>query len=208
MFSPLMILGVLFSLCGLYFKMVQGLEGEAVAAAITEIAVLPTTLGFVLVLVLSRWMAHAEGLSLAAVGWERPTVVDVGVGLGVGVALSGVNSNVFYPWVMAALPNFDPTLANQPLGQVVLALTVAVIAEDTLFRGYAFEVLRLRHGIPLAIAATSLGYAPLAGIQGWALVVWATCFSLLLCLVKVWRQNLWPVCIIHLMVSFLPRVLS
>lgn len=208
LFSPLVILGMLFSLCGIYFTAVKNLEERAVAAAIAEIAVVPTTLGFGLVLGLTWWMARREGLTLATLGWLRPTVMDVGVGLGVGGLLHGVNSHVFYPWVMAALPNFDPTLAGQPLGAVVLALTVAVVAEDTLFRGYTFEVLRVRYGILLATVVSTLGYAPLAGIQGWPLVVWATGFGVVLCGVKVWRRSLWPVSIIHVMVSLMPRLMS
>ena len=85
-------------------------------------------------------------------------------------------------------------------------LSVAVVAEDTLYRGYAFVALRARHGPVLAVVVTSVFYALLAPGPDLALKAWALLFGLLLAGLRLWRGNLWPVVLAHAVVSLAPKV--
>lgn len=201
-----LLLGVTFAPVIAYLASTRGLSGDALAKAMEPLAPLPGAIGFAAALSLTRWLAKKDGLSLADVGWGRPSAVDVGVGVSLAGVLSAANAYVFYPLIQTSRPTFDPTLPNVSLPAAMALMTVAVVAEDTLYRGYAWTVLQRRHGTLFAVGVTSLFYAAVAPGAGLPLMLWALCFGVVLCGIRLWRKRLWPVVIVHWLVALGPKL--
>ena len=189
-----------------YLSGVRGLEGDVLLKAAEPLAVFPATFGFLLVGWLTRTLARRDGVRHQVVGWVKPEPVDLLIGVVGGLVLWGLNHAVLYPKLMELRPEFDPSLSAVPLPGVLVMLGVAVIAEDTLYRGYALTVLKERYGDLGAVCATSFFYALVAPGQGWPLMLWAFYFGAVLCGVRLWRKNLWPVVIIHWFVGVGPKL--
>jgi membrane protease YdiL (CAAX protease family) len=190
-----------------FFGGVRGLEGDALFAAVERAAALPSSMGFGLILLLTWRLARRDGLSFAALGWRHPPALAFGLGLGVGLVLLLANDLWFYGWVQAFQPSFDPAARSVPLLWLVPMLLVAIVAEETLYRGYALQRLQARHGPALALVVTSVGYALLTPGLDVALKLWALGFGALLAGLRLWRDSLWPVAIAHAIVSLGPRLL-
>lgn len=208
LFATPVLLGLAFAPFAAWLMRSRGLEGEALAEALQPIAVFPATLGFGAVLVLTRALAKRDGLSLGALGWARPSLADVAIGFGAAAVLGALNAWVFYPLVQAAQPSFDPALPKVSLGAAALTLLVAAVGEDTLYRGYALHVLEQRHGALVGVGVTSVFYALVTPAQGLALVLWAGYFGVVLCGLRLWRKNLWPVTIAHALVALGPKLMA
>lgn len=202
------VLGAAFLPFGAYLAISRGLRGEELARALEPIAVLPASIGFGSAFLLTRWLARRDSLPLADLGWRRPSLADVAVGLGAGVALWALNAWVLYPLVQASQPGFDPTLAPVSLPAAAVTMVVAATAEDTLYRGYAFTVLKDRHGLLPSVLVTTVLYALLTPARGLALVLWAAYFGAVLCGLRWWRKGLWPVVLAHCVVALGPKVLA
>jgi membrane protease YdiL (CAAX protease family) len=198
------VLGLCFAPWIAYYSGKLGLKDEALMAAITPVAPFPAALGFLGIFALSWKFASGEKLTLARIGWRRPSAADVAIGLAVGLFLGGVNRSVIFPLLMQFQPSFDPSLDGVPWLPARLMLVVAVFAEDTLYRGYAWDRFRGRFGVFPAILVTSFAYALLAPGPELPIKLWAFAFGLFLSLVRLWRNNLWPVAIVHLLVSVPP----
>lgn len=203
-----LLLGLAFAPFAAWLMQTRGLEGQALAEAMQPIAVFPATLGFGAAFLLTRALAKKDGLSLGTLGWARPSLADVAIGVGAAAVLGALNAWVLYPLVQAAQPSFDPTLPKVSLGAAAVTLLVAAVAEDTLYRGYALSVLRERHGAVAAVAVTSIFYALVTPAQGLALVLWAYYFGVVLCGLRLWRKNLWPVTIAHGLVALGPKLFA
>jgi len=130
------------------------------------------------------------------------------VGLGAAAVLWAVNSWVLYPLLQAAQPSFDPTLAKVSLPGAVVMFAIAVAAEETLYRGYAFTALQARHGTLVAMGVSTAAYALLTPGPELPLKLWALYFGAVLCALRWWRDNLWPVAIAHAWVSLGPKLLA
>lgn len=207
--SPPLVLGVCFAPVIFWVSSQNpGANSDALAAAIQAVAPFPATAGFLLVFALTRWLAKGAGYSLSALGWSKPSGSDLAIGSGLAVVLAGLNAAFIFPWLHQLRPAFDPSLAAVPLPLVLLMLPVASVAEDTLYRGYGFTVLRARHGVAVAVLATSLTYAVLAPSGGLPLNLWAACFGVLLAGLRLWRGNLWPVVLVHAAVGVAPKLLA
>lgn len=202
------VLGLCFAPAAVFLTVSRGLEGEALAAAMAPIAVFPATVGFSAIVLLTRWLARRDGLSLEALGWRRPGRADVAVALLAVVALVPPNTRWLFPLVQRLQPGFDPTAAAVSLPALVVTLVVASVAEDTLYRGYALEVLRRRHGAAIAVAITSVLYALITPAQGLPLVLWAATFGAVLAALKLWRGNLWVVSFVHVAAGLTPRLVT
>lgn len=178
----------------------RGLDGDGLMRAMEPIGVYPATVGFAFIFLWTRWLAARDGVPL---GWSRPAAVDLAIGLALGATLAFVDAHWLFPAI-----GFDPSLPGVPRLAIAVGLSVAAAAEDSLYRGYALTALRARHGLVLAIAVTSCFYAFIAPVRSVALVVWAVSFGGLLCGLRLWRGNLWPVAITHVFVAAGPALLA
>jgi membrane protease YdiL (CAAX protease family) len=191
-----------------YLAGVRGVPTEELPKAMERIAAVPATLGFAAAFFAARALARRDGLTLGDLGWTRPTAVDLLVAIAAAALLAALNAFALYPRVQAAQPEFDPTLPGVSLPAAALTLVVAVVAEDTVFRGYGLRVLRERHGVVVAVAVTTVFYSLVTPGPGYALRLWTLYFGLVLCALRLWRQNLWPVAIAHALVSLTPKLLA
>lgn len=55
---------------------------------------------------------------------------------------------------------------------------------------------------------TSTFYALVTPARGLPLVLWAAYFGVVLCVLRAWRKNLWPVTITHCAVALGPKLLA
>lgn len=193
---------------------VRGLRGDALMRAIEPLAPLPGAVGFVLIFALTAWLSGKDGLALGALGWHpraRSTaqlVVDVAVGMGGAAVVVALNHAVLFPLLRQHDPSFDPSLPAVGLVPAAAMLLVAIAAEETLYRGYGWRVLRERHGAVVALLVTSVAYALLTPGPGVALKVWALGFGVLLAVVRAWRGSLWPGAIVHAAASLAPLIMA
>ena len=114
-------------------------------------------------------------------------------------------TRVGYPAIQSVRPTFDPAMPTMAFAPAALMLVFAVLAEDTLYRGYAFHQLSRRLGRPLAVALTSLAYALIAPGQGWPLVIFAFLLGITLCLVRLLTGSLAPVVLVHAATALTPK---
>lgn len=186
----------------------MGLDGDALVAHVTAVAPVPTTFGFLAVLAVTWRLAKADGRSFAALGWTAPPGRDVALGVVVAAALGGLHVGWVYPVLVKLAPTFDPAVRAQALGPLLVMLGVAVVAEDTLYRGYALEALSARHGRVLAAVLTSAAYALLLPQPGWVLKAWALGLGVALAALRLASKTLWPVVVAHAAVALGPRVVG
>lgn len=188
-----------------WFTVHEGLKGEAVVEAVQPVAVFPSVLGFSALLLITRVLARRDGVTL---GWSRPNVLELAIGAAVGIVVAVLNQLLLHPLIRSAQPSFDPALPQVSLLAVIVTLLIAVSAEDSLYRGYAFAVLRERHGAPIAGAVTSISYALLTPGGGWPLMAWALAFGVVLFVLRSVSKTLWPVVLAHLLTGLMPKLLA
>jgi membrane protease YdiL (CAAX protease family) len=204
--APPFVLAATFLPVVAYYAGARGLHDDALLRAIERVALVPAALAFVVVFLLARAAARGAGWSLADVGWRRPRARELVVGVAVAIAAVLVDGLWARPWLRAVQPSFDPTLPGVPLAAVVVALGTGIVAEETLYRGVAWRVLRERHGAAVAVGATTLAYVLLAPGFAAPLKIWTLGFGLLLAAVRAGSDGLWPVVVVHAAVSFAPKV--
>ena len=207
LFATPVVLAICFAPVVAYLSFCRELEGQELMRAAEPLAGLPTSLGFILIVVLTWRLSARAGLSLADIGWVKPSAPDLAIGLLLGVGFAAVNTAWIFPALQASLPAFDPTLSSVPVFVVILTLCVSIVGEESVYRGFAFVVLERRFGLAVAVGVTTAFYALLAPGQGWLLNVWALGFGVVLCGVRHLRGSLVPCVLVHVFVSLAPRVL-
>lgn len=206
--APPLVLGICFAPVVAYFAKSRGLVGLQLQRAVEGAAVLPACLAFLLVFAATRRFANLDGYSLAAIGWRRPSLADVCIGFTLSLLASSLQLNVFIPWLARVQPSFDPGVLSMGMAAVVMTLGTSIIAEETLYRGYAWEVLRMRHGAVAAVCATSGGYVLLAPGTEWPLKAWSLGFGIVLAALRAWRGTIWPGLFMHVSVSLVPVLVA
>jgi membrane protease YdiL (CAAX protease family) len=182
---------------------------QTVGATLSSAPVAPATAGFALALVVvTRWFARADGLTLASLGWSRPSTKDAALALGAALAFAPLNTFVFFPLVQRADPSFDATAGTVPLAGALLMFGVAVVAEETIYRGYALLTLKARLGPVGAVVATSVAYALLAPGATWPPKAWALGFGAFAAALRLWRGSLWLPAAVHLAASLTPKLIA
>ncbi|MEW5738017.1 MAG: CPBP family glutamic-type intramembrane protease [Myxococcota bacterium] len=199
-------LAIAFGVVAALARGTLGLEGEALVAHLTAVAAVPTTLAFLAVLGLTWRLAGADGWSLAALGWTKPPRRDVGLALVAAPTLWLLHVFLVYPQLVKVQPAFDPSLRSQALGPLVMMLSAAIVAEDTLLRGYALRALTQRHGVTAAVCVTSVAGALVMPQPGWWLKLWALGLGLVLSLLRLASRSLWPVLVTHAALAVGPRL--
>ncbi len=204
--TPFIVAAALLPVVG-YLLVARGVEPDALEKTLQPLIAWPVAIGFMIALGLCWKMAGGDGYRLRDLGWQPPTVADIALGLGLGGLVGWLNSGWVFPLIEAVKPGFDPTLSAIDAPTLMAMMAVSIVAEDTLYRGYALVHLERRYGTLAAVGLTSFSYALLAPGQGLWLIGWAACFGTALCGLRLWRGNLWPVVIVHWLVALAPRLL-
>lgn len=181
---------------------------EEFATAVTAIAPVPVAIAMIGVLLMSLGLARRDDLSPPDIGWHRLSAEDLAIGVVVGAAVTFGNLLAVFPRFEIVAPEFDPALLGVPLPLALVTFTIAVVAEDTLYRGYALRQLRRRYNTVAAIVITSAFYAMLTPPFHWQVTAWAFALGTVFCAVRFWRDSLWPVVIAHWIVVLGPRFLG
>lgn len=200
------VLGVPFALAAAVLVVVRDVRADELMTAMLPIAPVPGVIGFAAIFALSRALARRDGLSWADLGWYAPRARDLAAGVALGALVVAANAWLLHPLLARLHASFDPIARAVPLLPALALLTVAVVAEDTLYRGYALPVLRARYGVTRAVLFTSIAYALLTPGPEWGLKAWAFGFGALLAGLRLWRGSLVPVVAAHLFVSVAPRL--
>jgi membrane protease YdiL (CAAX protease family) len=191
-----------------YLVLVRSVGPDDLPRTIESSPVVPGAFGFGLALLLTWWLARRDGSPPSSWGWTRPSLLDLVVGAVAATALAALNAYVLHPLVQRFQPSFDPTVPTVTLAGAALMLAIAVVAEDSIYRGYAFQALWRRYGAPIAFAVTTFFYVLVTPGEGFALRIWTLYFGLILCALRLWRGNLWPVVIVHFLVGLSPKLLA
>jgi membrane protease YdiL (CAAX protease family) len=203
--APLL-LAICVAPLALYVSSTRHVEGDALMRAIEPMTPGPITIGFVLLLLLTTRFAHRDGFTLATLGWTRPSAKDLLIAIAATPVVVLAATKIGYPAIQTVRPSFDPAVPAIAFAPAVVMLVAAVIAEDTLYRGYALQKLCDRLGRPAAIALTSLAYALLAPGQGLALVVFAFVLGVTLCAIRLAAKSIGPVMFVHVATALAPKI--
>lgn len=154
--------------------------------------------------------------SWQALGFRRVRLKWLGIGVGSGVgaaALAWAISVVLDYWGWP--PPFHPVesvlgAAKGPRDLVVILLAVTgpvPLAEETFFRGFAYRLLRARFGALAALAATSLSFALVHGLEvsAWLPVLPV---GVVFAVLAERSGSLWPAVIGHAAVNALAIVIG
>jgi membrane protease YdiL (CAAX protease family) len=145
-----------------------------------------------------------ERKALTSIGYKRPGIVDVVLGLIAGVAIfmgTGVLFQVVLPALHLSVAKAVAGIGLAPLWFRLALVTRAAIVEETVFRGYGFERLAELSRSPLLAGLLTFVLFTLAHLAGGGLgqVVIAAYGGLILTLLYMWRRNIWANIIAHWM---------
>ena len=171
-------------------------------------ALFPYVLGInhILLFALTIVAMKADRLSLSEIGWGRSAVgkpeirlrvpIELLIGIGAGLVLVLMSRFLTGPLVLAAALSFADigrlpiVFDNSPawLGAVTF---FAGVTHETLYRGYALRVLSERNGVVRAVIVSSIFFALFHWPQGLLAVISIVPDGIFLCLLALWRRNLW-----------------
>jgi membrane protease YdiL (CAAX protease family) len=162
-----------------------------IESALVKVAVSGAAIA--LVLFKSRHMAREE------VGLVRPARLPLTLGimlLYVGWML-GTNALMGWrgPW------DWTPWLAAPLLASILRVLAVGIlgpIAEELIFRGWVFALLRTRVGVAVTLLLTSAGWALLHYDYSWAVIGVILVDGLLLGLARLTSRSVYPPIAMHI----------
>jgi membrane protease YdiL (CAAX protease family) len=133
---------------------------------------------------------------------------EVGLGLGIGIALLGLHQLFVFDWLKTFDAVFDPVESWRPWPSALFLFGSAVFAEEVFFRGWALDRLRTRHGAVAATILTSVGYALLVPGLEWVIKAWALSLGLLFAALRLRTNSLLPGILAHLCLTLGPRFLA
>ena len=152
------------------------------------------------------YVAFVEKRPLASIGWRRPKIRDLLIGLAFAITtIAGLAA--VYLLVLPLLhvdqtPAFD-TLTAAPAWWLAISVLRAGVSEEVLFRGYPIERLEEWTGNRVVAALLPLALFALAhvGPWGWAHIIVAGFGGAMFTWLYVWRRNLWVNIIAHVLVD-------
>ncbi len=163
---------------------------------------------FAVAAIATSWgAARLEGRSLASVGFaQRAAARHFAGGVGVGTFIVGGCVAIFtwFGWYTPSLGLSEP-FVRWSLAAIVLCALVALF-EETLFRGYAFEVASRSFGRVSAVLATGVLFGtlhlvnPTPGIPLWLKLIGCGCvafYGMLTAIARLVTNGLWMPIGIH-----------
>lgn len=143
-----------------------------------------------------------EHRALSSIGFRRPGVWDVALGVLAGIVVF-MGTGIIFQFVLPALHmSVDRQLASAvqaPLWFRLINVTRAAVVEETAFRGYGLERLNELTGSALLAGFATWLLFTIAHLSswGWAQVIIAAYGGLVLTALYLWRRNLWSNIIAH-----------
>jgi uncharacterized protein len=198
----LALIGVLFAL---------GFPAIPISRFFDEFANTRTLIGYELiwwaaVVALLAWVRFAERERLSSIGFRRPGVKNLALGVAAGiVSLAGLATilYVIFPALhMNETQSIDQVM-SMPLWWRWITVIRAAVGEEVLFRGYAIERLQRLTGSALLAGIISCVIFTLlhVGYWGWGHVLIAGFAGALLTVLYIWRRNLWANILAHFIVN-------
>jgi uncharacterized protein len=159
-----------------------------------------------IVILLLLYVRKIEHRPLFSIGFRRPRLSDVTIGIGAGVLVLAGFAAIFYG-IFPAFHLNESHEMNQllatPLWWRLASVIRAAVGEEVLFRGYAIE--RGQELTRSMTAACLLSWSVFTiehvGTWGWSHVIVAGFGGLILTGIYVWRRNLWCNILAHLIVD-------
>jgi len=154
-----------------------------------------------------------ERKPLSSVGLRRPTMSDVGLGLGLFLAVE-IAAAVFRLLLVALFPNSMINVANcrlnsfmrVPAGLGLIVAAAAGFSEEVAARGFAIDRIRIISG-RLALAAgvaLALDLAEHIPYWGWRYAIQIAPMQLLFVLMYLWRKDIMACMIGHFLTDAMP----
>jgi membrane protease YdiL (CAAX protease family) len=159
-------------------------------------------LWWILFAVILAYTLLVERKSLSTLGFRRPGVWDIALGILAGVVMF-MGIGMIFQFVLPALHlevnQHLNTLLSAPLWFRLLTVTRAALVEETAFRGYGFERIAEWTGGPLLAGLATWALFTIAHLQswGWGQVIIAAYGGLVLTILYIWWRNLWANIIAH-----------
>ena len=136
------------------------------------------------------------------------TVVDLGVGIAIGLGITGLSSIVYAIWtIYRESADFYLTMVLKPLAlpDMIWLGLLPGLSEELLFRGVMLPAMGLD---PIGIVLSSLcfGVLHMTNIQQWPYAVWATLVGMILAFTMVESGNLLIPIVAHITTNFISGV--
>ncbi len=160
----------------------------------------------VLLFSLTVLAVRSDGLTLGGIGWVLSPEggrkrrfwlpEEVLIGIGAGGILALIGWLVTGPLIMLSAQAFGD-VGRLPIGfdatpaWLVAVTLFAGVTHETLYRGYALRVLGERNGVVWAVVISSIFFALFHWPQGLVTAVSIVPDGIFLCLLALWRRNLW-----------------
>lgn len=163
-------------------------------------------LWWALVVVMLVYVVAVERLPLSSIGFRKPGIWDILLGILAGVLLF-VGVGVIYAIVIPALHLAPQAKAADTLGTIltmpfwfrVLLVARAAVCEEVLFRGYPLERIEELTGSTILAALLTWAAFTYAHLAGWGTVhlIVAGYGGVILTILYLWRRNIWANMIAH-----------
>jgi uncharacterized protein len=133
------------------------------------------------------------------------TVVDLGIGIALGLGLTGLSSIVYAVWATyRESADFYLAMVLKPLEipDLIWLGLLPGLSEELLFRGVMLPALGL-DPIGIVLSSICFGVLHMTNIQQWPYAVWATLVGMLLALTMVETGNLFIPIVAHITTNFI-----
>jgi membrane protease YdiL (CAAX protease family) len=164
------------------------------------------TIWWVYIVGMLVYVVGVERRSLSSIGFRRPGVRDIAIGIGAGIAILAALAFVYYlifPLLHWDLSQGMNQLAATPFWWRLISTVRAAVSEEVLFRGYAMERLHELTGSRKIAAGVSCAIFMLDHVPtwGWEHLAIAGIGGISLTLLYLWRRNLWVNILAHFIVD-------
>jgi tetratricopeptide (TPR) repeat protein/membrane protease YdiL (CAAX protease family) len=157
-----------------------------------------------------------ERKPLSSIGLKWPTLSDVGLGLGLFVAVliaEGVARIFFWFFFRNGMSNVASSQMNSfmriPVGLAVFGAAAGSFSEEVAARGFAIDRIRIvtgRLGLAAAVALV-LDLAEHVPFWGWRYAILIAPMQLLFVLMYLWRRDIMACIIGHFLVDAMPSLM-
>jgi uncharacterized protein len=132
------------------------------------------------------------------------TVVDLGIGIALGLGLTGLSAIVYAAWAnYRESADFYLAMVLKPLAlpDVIWLGLLPGLSEELLFRGVMLPALGL-DPIGILLSALCFGVLHMSNVQQWPYAVWATFVGIVLAVTMVETGNLFIPIVAHITTNF------